>query len=160
MPICCLATSASVQWVATRTERTPNVSATEFFDRAYARHKQRGQHSPFDHVGCRLDPFPISVGTKPIVERGAIEAIAVRYFDSIDTSIVKDLGDRADAIGAVHMKYGVHAVTKGDVLYVKLVGFGIESHDAAFSRCFWASLSPAALAAAVMMSRLPEYLGR
>ena len=47
---------------------TQCVSAAKLFDSADARHQQRGQHRPFDHVGCRLDPFPVGVRAKAIIE--------------------------------------------------------------------------------------------
>ena len=84
----------------------------------------------------------------------------MRHFNGVDTGIVQGLGDRADAVGAVHVKDCVHPVTQGDVLDVKLAGFRVEGHGATLSRFCNASRSPAALAAAVIMSRLPEYFGR
>ena len=84
----------------------------------------------------------------------------MRHFDGVDTGIVQGFGDRADAVCAVHVKNRVHPITQGNILDVELVGFGIEGHAATFARFCCASRSPAALAAAVIMSRLPEYLGR
>ena len=84
----------------------------------------------------------------------------MRHFDGVDTGIVQGLGDRADAVSAIHVKDGMHPVTQGDILDVKLAGFRVESHAATLSRFCSAIRSPAALAAAVIMSRLPEYFGR
>src|SRR3546814_9444501 len=92
-----------------------------------------------------------------IVEAGAVEAVAMRYLDRIDAGLLERLSDRAHMIDTVHVADGVHAVAQRHILDVELVLADVEAHAAAlraWMRC--ASSSPVALAAAVMMSRLPE----
>src|SRR5690606_3934684 len=109
------------------------------------------------HVGYGLQPFPIGVRAEAVVEAGAVQAVAMRDLDRVDPGLVERLGDRADMVDAVHVADRVHAVAQRHVLDVELVLADVEAHAAALRsmmRC--ASSSPVALAAAVMMSRLPE----
>ena len=80
----------------------------------------------------------------------------MRDFDGIYARIVKCFGNRTDMVNPVHVTDGMHPVTQGDVLNVELVAcFNVEgAGHAAILRA--ASNSPVALAAAVIMSRLPE----
>ena len=71
--------------------------------------------------------------------------------------------DLADAVDAIKMADRVHTVAKGDVLNVERVAARIEIRHspAPHPRTMRAAMrSPVALAAAVMMSRLPEYGGK
>ena len=98
--MCCAETSASVQCVATRTERTPSSKARlQVVQRADAREEQRREHALRDG-GCRgrLDPLPVRVAARAVGEARAGEAVAVRDLDRVDTGGVEracDLGDRA-----------------------------------------------------------------
>src|SRR3546814_1062686 len=92
-----------------------------------------------------------------IVEARARQAVAVRALDRIDAGVFERLGDRGDVIEPVHVADRVHAVAQRDILDVEFLAIHIKAHAAALPawiRC--ASNSPVALAAAVMMSRLPE----
>src|SRR3546814_10939278 len=85
----------------------------------------------------------------------------MRYLDRIDAGLPERLSDRAHMIDTVHVADGVHAVAQRHILDVELVLADVEAHDAAlraWMRC--ASSSPVDLAAAAMLSSLPESLGR
>ena len=132
------------------------IGAPQFFHRADAGQDQRGQNGFGEDVGNGLEPFPIGVCAKTIVEAGTGQTIAVRHFDGIHARIVESLGNRADMVDPVHVLDGVHAVTQGHVLNVDLVaGFNVKCAGHA-AILLAASNSPVALAAAVIMSRLPE----
>src|SRR3546814_2853047 len=77
-----------------------------------SRQDQRGQHRLGQHLGHRLDPFPIGVRAEAIVEAGAVEAVAMRYLDRIDAGLLERLSDRAHMIDTVHVADGVHAVAQ------------------------------------------------
>ena len=85
----------------------------------------------------------------------------MRDLDGVHSGLIKGLGDRPHLIQPVHMANGVHAIAQGHVLDVELLArLDVElAHQtdppaAAIRRA--AISSPVALAAAVMMSRLPE----
>ena len=84
--------------------------------------------------------------------------------DRVHARLVECGGNSAHLINAVHVANRVHAVAQRYVLNIKLVPAGnlklchsaSFAHDAAAAMRRSAKSSPVALAAAVMMSRLPE----
>ena len=139
---------------------TKVIGALQFLDGADAGQDQRGEDRLVQHFRYRFDPLPIGVGAEAIVEARTRKAVAMRDFDCVDAGIIQRLGDAADMVEAVHVADGMHAIAQRHVLNVQLVGGRIElAHYAVSSlraAMRSASSSPVALAAAVMMSRLPE----
>src|SRR5687768_14795528 len=96
-----------------------------------------------------------------VVEARPRKAVAMRDLDRVDPGLVERGGDRADLLDPVHVPDRVHPVAQGDVLDVEPgAALGIVGGHHTVSFCAAsrrsASSSPVALAAAVMMSRLPE----
>src|SRR3546814_6321520 len=71
------------------------IGAAKLVGSADTRQDQRGQHRLGQHLGHRLDPFPIGVRAEAIVEAGAVEAVAMRYPDRIDAGLLERLSDSA-----------------------------------------------------------------
>src|SRR5690606_14658524 len=95
-----------------------------------------------------LDPLPVCVAARTVVESRAREPVAVRHLDGGYTGLVEGPHDPAHRRGRDLMPDGVHAVAECDVLNVD------RGHRAtAFSRP--AMRSATRIAAEVMMSRLP-----
>ena len=88
--MCWAETSASVQWVATRTERTPRSWARlRSCDGADAGQDQRGQPGPV-HVGRGdLDPLPVGVAAGAVGERCPRQPVAVGHLDRVDAGGVQ-----------------------------------------------------------------------
>src|SRR3546814_2133866 len=110
------------------------IGAAKLVGSADTRQDQRGQHRLGQHLGHRLDPFPIGVRAEAIVEAGAVEAVAMRYLDRIDAGLLERLSDRAHMIDTVHVADGVHAVAQRHILDVELVLADVEAHAAALRR--------------------------
>jgi hypothetical protein len=103
------------------------IGALQFLDRAHSGQDEGGEHRPVKHRGDRLEPFPVGMGTKAIVEASAIEAVAMGDLDCVDACVVKRLGDRLHMVDAIHVADGVHAIAQGDVLDIELVArFHVE----------------------------------
>ncbi len=139
--------------------------AAEFLDRAYAGQDQCREHRLRQHRCNRLEPFPVGVRAEAIVEARARKPVAMCDLDRVNPGFVERLRDRLHMVDAVHVADRVHPVAQRDVLNIELVAridveaLGVWSgHAVTFfpSRIRCASSSPVALAAAVMMSRLPE----
>ena len=156
-PICWLAISASVQWVAMRTEVTAQVEgAVQILDRADAGQQQGGEPRFLDDLADRLDPVPVGMGAEAVIEGGAVQPVAMGDLDGVDPGLVQRLGDAGDMLDAILVADGVHAVAQGDVLDVEPVGLGIEAiRRPSCSSLRWAIFSAVCRPAEVMMSRLP-----
>ena len=109
------------------------IGPLEFFGGADTGHQKRCQHRVLDYVGGSLDPVPVGMGAKSVIEGRTVQAIAVRDLDRIHPCLVKRLSDRADAVGAIHMQDGVHPVAQGHVLDVEPIRCWIKGHAAIFS---------------------------
>ena len=80
----------------------------------------------------------------------------MRHFNCVHARIIQCLGNRHDMIEPIHVADGVHAIAQRNILNIELIAsFDVElAAHAAILRA--ARSSPVALAAAVIMSRLPE----
>src|SRR3546814_20482942 len=107
------------------------IGAAKLVGSADTRQDQRGQHRLGQHLGHRLDPFPIGVRAEAIVEAGAVEAVAMRYLDRIDAGLLERLSDRAYMIDTVHVAAGVPAAAQRHTHDVELVLAYLEAHAAA-----------------------------
>ncbi len=88
--MCWAETSASVQWVATRTERMPSSAAR----RRSAIVPTPGSNSVVGTAFCiaragGLDPVPIGVASGAVVDTGAGQSVAMRDLDRGDTGRVE-----------------------------------------------------------------------
>ena len=100
------------------------------------------------------------MGTKAIVEAGALQAVAVGDLDRVDPGLIQGLGDLPGLLHAVLVTNGVAAVAQGHVGDVDFLGWrhGVSSPQAATASV--ASMRSAICSAVrrpalVMMSRLP-----
>src|SRR6516164_5024226 len=143
LAMCCSAMSASVAWVATRTEV---VGGYQVVDGADPGQQQCGQPRALDHLGRGGDPLPVGRAAGTVGEAGAGKAVAVGDFDSCDPGHVEGGGDPAQLVDRQPVTDGVHPVAKCDVLDVEL-RHGTRSSIRA------ERLSPTRSAAEVMMSR-------
>src|SRR3546814_12795774 len=137
------------------------IGAAKLVGSADTRQDQRGQHRLGQHLGHRLDPFPIGVRAEAIVEAGAVEAVAMRYLDRIDAGLLERLSDRAHMIDTVHVAHGVHAVPQLHIMDVETVFADVEAHAAAlraWMRC--ADGQPLSWAPVDLMARVSAQLGR
>jgi hypothetical protein len=128
----------------------------QLLDRADARDQQGGQPGMVYHLGGGLDPFPVGVRAKAVIEARAVQAVAMRHLDRVDPGGIECPGDRADMVDAVPVADRVHAVAQRHVLDVELGAGGIEiAHATALASWRRAIFSAVRRAAEVMMSRLP-----
>ena len=155
--MCWAATSASVQWVAMRTDRTPRSQAclsswivptpgsSKVVSRAFSR-----------TLGRRLDPLPVGVAAGAVVQRAAGEPVAVRDLDAVDARRVEGRGDLAHLLRGNAVAQSVHAVAQRDVLDEEPVDGGLMTRSprplGGMRAAIW---SATCSAAEVMMSRLP-----
>ena len=136
--MCWAAMSASVQWVATRTERTPSVVGVPA---GRAMVPMPGSSSVVSRrvamtAGGGLDPLPVGVAAGAVVEAAARQAVAVGDLDGVDAGGVERGGDPATSAGRDAVADGVHAVAQGDVLDVTAVGASLRSRSSRDSlRC-------------------------
>src|SRR3546814_4968624 len=110
------------------------VRAPQFLDRSDARNQKRRQHRMFDDISRCLDPLPIGVGPKPVIKGCPVEAVAMRDFDGIDPGCVERLCNGSHAVGAIHVKDGMHPVAERYILDVKRLAGWIEGHAAILPR--------------------------
>ena len=136
------------------------IGAAQFLDGADTRQDQRRQHRAGQHIGDRFEPFPVGMRAEAVVEAHAGKAVTMRDLDRVHPGGIERGCDLADMINPVHVADGVHPVTQGHVLDIELVArLDVELAHCPTPPCPMrraASSSPVALAAAVMMSRLPE----
>ena len=117
--------------------------------------------------------FLIGVSREAVVHRAATQAIAVGDFDQRHTGGVQATGDRLHLLQRHLVALGVHAVPQSHVMdgdFLALQCHGAGSYQAATgtvgcrvnvpARISSANISAVRAAEAVMMSRLPAYLGR
>ena len=89
--------------------------------------QQGGDLRVGDHFGYRLDPFQVGVGTKAVVEAGALQAVTVGHFDGVDLGLVQCAGDVLHVLDRILMADRMAAVTQGDVGDIEFLA-GIECH--------------------------------
>ena len=159
-PMCCRAMSASVEWVAMRTDCAPaSMRGLEIFDGPDAGQQQDGHPGALDASDHCRDPLDVAVRAEPIREARAGQSIAVRDFDRIHARAIERSRDSRDVGKRILMTDGVHAIAQRDVLNVEravlhAIAPPLTTDPAVASR------SPVRSAADVMMSRLPAYFGR
>ena len=117
------------------------VRALQVADRSDAGEQQGGEPGPGDGGGDRRDPVGVRVTARTVGDARAGQSVPVRHLNRVDSCRVQRGGDRRGLLRREPMPGGVHAVAQRDVL------------DVQFHRT--ASLSPARIAAEVMMSRFP-----
>ena len=155
--MCCFAMSASVEWVAMRTDAAPAAWAASRSSTV----PMPGSSSTVTRArvtlaDCGLDPFAIGVRAEAVVEARAREPVTVADLDGIDTSAIERRGNAPHVGDGILVANGVHAVAERDVLDVEAAAHAITGRAAEDA----ASRSPVRSAADVMMSRLPAYFGR
>src|SRR5690554_1653923 len=103
----------------------------------------------------RANPVPIGMRAKAVIEAGALQAIAMRYFNSIDLCHVERARNILDMLQPILMADSVHPIAQCYVLDIELLCCRIEGH-AATPSCIRLAMRSAILSAAeVMMSRFP-----
>ena len=115
--MCCAATSASVQWVAIRTERTPSENAClrsvivpmPGSSSVVSRARVRVAATASIHSSLR-------VAARPVDEAGAGQAVAVGDLDPVHAGRVERGRDPRGLLGPDAVPDGVQAVAEGDVL--------------------------------------------
>lgn len=117
--MCWVEMSASVQWVATRTD---------------ARQQRGGRDRLRYHAGDGLDPLPVGVGADAVIDAGAGRAVTVGDLDGGHAGRVQGGRDGAGLLDGVGVADGVHAVPEGDVLEVQ------AGHREATSTARWAAM--------------------
>ena len=150
----------------------------QVLDGADARQQQRRDLGLLHERDHRAEVFLVAVGREAVVHRAATEAVAVGDLDQRHARFVQTDGDGAHLLERHQVALGVHAVTQrhvvdGDFLaakfHVHLLLMGavqativarLDSSLRRPARISSANISAVRAAAAVMMSRLPAYLGR
>ena len=156
--MCCRAMSASVEWVAMRTDVAPDgVRRIEIVDGADARQQQDGDLRAGDARDRRFEPFEIGVRAEPVREARPGEPVTVADLDGIDAGPIERGRDALDVCDGIPVPDGMHTVAQRDVLDVK--AGRIHAITGRRARAA-ARRSPVRSAADVMMSRLPAYFGR
>src|SRR5262249_45875514 len=117
---------------------------------ADSRQQQDRDLGPLDGARRGLDQLVLVGQGEAVVEGGAAETVAVADLDHVDAGAVEGAGHRHHLLDRDLVALGVGAVAQGRV------DEGDAAHAATseLARSF-ASSSPTATAAAVMMSRLP-----
>ncbi len=124
----------------------------EVVDGADSGQQQRRDPGASDHPRDGFDPFEIGVGAESVVAGRARQSVAVGDLDGVHTRGVERGGDGRRLFGAVLVPHRVHAVAQRDVADVEVVDHVVAP---AVSLTWVAMRSAVALAAEVMMSRLP-----
>ena len=113
--------------------------------------------------GCR-DELHVVDGAEAVVEAGAAEPVTVRDLDDLHAGGIECVYDRANLVLGEAMRHRVAAVPQRRVRDPdrRLLRDVVQRrHAHAFAPTVaWAIRSPTRAAAAVMMSRLPAYVGR
>ncbi len=132
------------------------IGGLEVMHAADARQQQHGQAGVLDDIGRRLDPFQVAVGAEAVVERGALQAVAMGHLDGIDARQVQRAGNGLDLRQRILVANGMAAIAQGHVGDIELLA-RVACHGASPQPWFiaWAMRSAVASAAEVMMSRLP-----
>ncbi|MCY1358997.1 hypothetical protein D9M69_455480 [compost metagenome] len=123
------------------------VGVLQVVHRADAGQQQGGDPGVADLAGHRLDVFQVAVLAEAVVERRALQAVAVGDLDAVHLGLVQRTGDGAGVVEAVLVADRVAAVAQGHVGDIELFHAGAPID--------WAMRSAVASAAEVMMSRLP-----
>ncbi|MCY1535092.1 hypothetical protein D9M68_704830 [compost metagenome] len=110
------------------------VGVLQVVHRADAGQQQGGDLGVLDLAGHRLDVLEVAVLAKAVVERRALQAVAVGDFDGVDPGRIQRTGDGAHVVEAVLVADGMAAVAQGDVGDVELLA-GIERHGRLLRRC-------------------------
>ncbi|MPN52124.1 hypothetical protein SDC9_199778 [bioreactor metagenome] len=138
----------------------------QVIDGADARQQQRRDLGLLHLGNHRAEIFLVGVRREAVIDRRAAEAVAVGDFDQRNAGGVETGGDADHLVEAHQVTLGMHAVAQrhvvqGDVLFghggVLLQAACRERRPASISS---ANISAVRAPAAVMMSRLPAYLGR
>src|ERR1700722_1486536 len=130
----------------------------ELGDCADAGQQERGQAGIADAVRGGLDPLPVGVAARAVVNAPASKAVAVRDLDRVDSGGVQRGDDSPHPLGGDPVPEGVHAIAQGHVLDEQVLAAGHAETTCSFVRA--AICSATCTAAEVMMSRLPAYAGR
>ncbi|MCY1298924.1 hypothetical protein D9M70_484330 [compost metagenome] len=110
------------------------VGGLEVVHRADAGQQQGGDLGMGQHVVDRLDPLQVGVRAEAVVERRALQAVAVGDFDGVDPGRIQRTGDGTHVVEAVLVADRMAAVAQGDVGDVELLA-GIERHGRLLRRC-------------------------
>ena len=151
--------------------RARRIGLAQIVHRADAGNEQNREDGMFEFGGDGGDPFDVVVPAEAVIERRAVNAVAVADFDRIDPGAIERTRDGAHRLQSVLVADGMHAVAQRDVLHVELVAEPVartRRHrrravvrravvhcTASCVRSRAAQRSAAASAADVMMSRLP-----
>jgi hypothetical protein len=131
--------------------RAQVVGAAQLGVGAEPRQQQCREPGALEDVGRGLDPLPVGVAARPVVEVAAGQAVTVRHLDGVDTGRVERRHDLADTARRDAVPDGVHAVPEGDVLQEDP-----RAHRTTSSRRERSAILSATRSAAdVMMSRFP-----
>ncbi|MCY1511327.1 hypothetical protein D9M68_457430 [compost metagenome] len=128
------------------------VRILEVMHRADARQQQGSDLGMANHIGHRFDVLEVRMLAEAVVEAGALQAVTVCDLDGVHLRLVQRSGDVLGVLQRVLMSDGVAAVAQGHVGDVELL---IRVHRQASTRRVAAMRSAQAMAAEVMMSRLP-----
>src|SRR5690606_39173046 len=140
-------------------------------DGADAGQQQGGNPGLFHQRYYRGQVFLVGVRREAVVHRASAQAVTVGDFDQRDAGLIQASGDALHLLQADLVTLGVHAITQGHVMqsdFLALQVHGAVPHRVAAmasgsklpSSIFSAKSSAVRAPAAVMMSRLPAYLGR
>ncbi|MNN46390.1 hypothetical protein D3C81_1607700 [compost metagenome] len=143
------------------------VRHAQVFDGADAGQQQRGHARVLQFAQHRAQVFLVAVRGKAVVDRGAAQAIAVGHFDQRHAGGVQAAGDALHLLQRDLVALRVHAVAQGHVVQGDALAHGVAPQAVVVAGMEGAADSIAAAmhsavraAEAVMMSRLPAYLGR
>ena len=107
------------------------------------------------------DILGIGGGGEPVLDGRRAQSDAVRDLDRGDPCPVESRGNRGDVVGGELVRHARHAVPQRRVDQDDLpIGVFVGHCAAPVTRFCWAMTSATCTAAAVMMSRLPAYVGR
>ena len=135
--------------------------------------QEQGRHlGAFHQRDHRTEVFLVGMHRKAVIDRTATEAIAMSDFEQRHTSGIKPAGHRLHLLKRHLMPLRVHAIAQGHIMQsdfhsfetAHLVLHFVQALTGASlilpARISSANISAVRAAAAVMMSRLPAYLGR
>lgn len=149
------------------------VRHAQVVDGADAGQQQRGHARVLQFAQHRAQVLLVAVGGKAVVDRGAAQAIAVGHFDQRHAGGVQAASNALHLFQRDLVALRMHAVAQGHVVQGDALAHGVAPQAvvvagvaglaglAAAEDSIAAAMHSAVRAAeAVMMSRLPAYLGR
>ncbi len=104
------------------------VGIVQVVDGADAGQQQGGDFGVFGDFGDRFDPLQVGVGAEAVVEAGALQAIAVGHFNTVDLGLVQGPCNVLHVLDGVLVADGVAAVAQCHVGDVEFLA-GIKGHD-------------------------------